>query len=103
MGQVLGKNGKRASRTEASSKRTWLARGNGLTVGDRYFFRIDRDEKPSALFRLREPFIPEIWLNSQWSPSERLLQYLQDGFVDLDEVSESKAKLLWPDAFESEK
>ena len=67
----------------------------------KYFIRVDNEDKPVALFRLDEPFSPKLWTSGSWQYSERLIDYLEDGFVDLEEVSEEEAKDFKPEAFES--
>jgi hypothetical protein len=65
----------------------------------RYFFRVNNEEKPVALFRLRKPFLAEQWTNVRWEQSDLLLVYLRDGFVDLDDTSIEEAKKFAPEAF----
>jgi hypothetical protein len=69
---------------------------------NQYYFRVDNDEKPVALFRLRPPFLAEHWFEGKWQHSDRLLVYLRDGFVDLDRCSIEDAKAFKPEAFEEQ-
>lgn len=69
---------------------------------DQYYFRVDNDEKPVTLFRLRPPFLAEQWFEGKWQKSDRLLVYLRDGFVDLDLCSIEDARAFKPEAFEFE-
>jgi hypothetical protein len=66
---------------------------------DKYYFRVDNSGKPLSLYRLRAPFLPEQWNSVSWEKSERLLTWLRDGYVDLDEVSLDEAKKFAPEAF----
>ncbi len=68
---------------------------------NRYFFQVDNDEAPIALFKLEQPFTPKVWSKGEWVPSDSLINYLRDGFIDLEEVSEDEAKKLKPEAFNS--
>jgi hypothetical protein len=69
---------------------------------DQYYFRVDNDEKPVALYRMRPPFIPEQWFEGKWQHSDRLLVWLRDGYIDLDFCSIEQAKAFKPEAFEQE-
>jgi hypothetical protein len=69
---------------------------------DQYYFRVDNNEKPVALYRMRPPFIPEQWFEGKWQHSDRLLVWLRDGYIDLDLCSIEQAKAFKPEAFEQE-
>jgi hypothetical protein len=68
----------------------------------KYFFRVNNEEKPVSLYRLREPFMAEQWNSVQWEKSERLLMWLRDGYVDLDDTSIEEAKKFAPEAFKEQ-
>ncbi len=70
-----------------------------MDTEDRYFFKVDRNQKPVALYRLRHPFLAEQWFQGRWQHSDRLLVYLRDGEIDLDRCSEEAARDFRPEAF----
>lgn len=69
---------------------------------DQYYFRVDNEVKPVALFRMRPPFLAEQWFEGKWQKSDQLLVCLRDGFVDLDRCSIEDARAFKPEAFEFE-
>jgi hypothetical protein len=78
-------------------------KGGPVDTEDRYFFKVDRNQKPVALYRLRHPFLAEQWFQGRWQHSDRLLVYLRDGEIDLDRCSEEAAREFRPEAFEYSK
>jgi hypothetical protein len=68
---------------------------------DKYFFRVD-DEGPVSLYRLKVPFLAQQWFEGEWVHSDRLLVWLRDGYIDLDETSIEEAKKFRPEAFKQE-
>jgi len=77
------------------------------TVTVRYFQRILADGSPVALFRHstdeRAKTLTEArWdSNAGWDPTDRLTEYLVDGYALIEEVGERDAMRAFPDAFES--
>ena len=69
---------------------------------DRYFFKVDNEEKPVFLFRMKEWFLAQEWFEGKWQHSDRLLDLMDKGFVDIDPCSEAAAKEFKPEAFENQ-
>jgi hypothetical protein len=62
---------------------------------ERYFVKVDNAGEPVALYRLvnQDPlFAEEIWANGAWQETDRLVKYLVNGEVDLEEISVEDAK-----------
>jgi len=67
--------------------------------GDRFFFQVANDDRPLALFRMHEGFLAQEWREGKWQYSDRLLDLMDKGFVDLDPCSEEAAREFRPEAF----
>ena len=67
---------------------------------NRYFFKVDNEDKPVFLFRMKDGFLAQEWFEGKWQHSDRLLDLMDKGFVDLDRCSIEQAKAFKPEAFE---
>jgi len=62
---------------------------------ERYFVKVDNAGEQLALYRLvNSPpvFAEERWTNGAWQETDRLVKYLVNGEVDLEEISLEDAK-----------
>ena len=73
-----------------------------MSKENRYFFKVDNEDKPVFLFRMKEGFLAQEWFEGKWQHSNRLLDLMDKGFVDLDPCSEEAAREFRPEAFENE-
>ena len=69
---------------------------------DRYFFKVDNEDNPVFLFRMKEGFLAQEWFEGRWQYSDRLLDLMDKGFVDIDPCSEAAAREFKPEAFENQ-
>ena len=67
---------------------------------DRHFFKVANDDRPVSLFRMHEGFLAQEWVQGKWQHSDRLLDLMDKGFVDLNPCSEEAAREFRPEAFE---
>jgi hypothetical protein len=76
--------------------------GDSMNKEDRYFFKVDNEDKPVFLFRMKEGFLAQEWFEGRWQHSDRLLDLMDKGFVDIDPCSEVAAREFKPEAFENQ-
>lgn len=56
---------------------------------ERYFFALDKDDKPIAVYRLVNnsvAFAEEVWQNNEWQPTTSLTEALIEGSTQYVEV-----------------
>lgn len=61
---------------------------------ERYFVKVDNAGEPFALYRLVDDapiFAEEIWADGNWKETDRLVRYLIDGAVSLEEITADDA------------
>jgi hypothetical protein len=77
--------------------------GNGAFVATTYFVRWHPDTLvPILLFRQidnEDGVTHTLWSGSGWDPTQRLVLYLIDAEVYIDQVPAAEARLYFPDAF----
>ena len=71
-----------------------------MPKNDRFFFKVTNDDRPVALFRMHEGFLAHEWFQGKWQHSDRLLDLMDKGFVDLDPCSQEAAREFRPEAIE---
>lgn len=57
---------------------------------ERYFVKVDNAGEPFVLYRLVDDapiFAEEIWATDKWEETDRLVRYLIDGEVSLEEIT----------------
>ena len=70
---------------------------------NRYFFKVDNEDKPVFLFRMKEGFLAQEWFEGKWQHSDQLLDLMDKGFVDIDPCLEAAAREFKPEAFADSK